>query len=160
MTEATERRRPHWGRRVLLALLAVMLVAGVALAVAVWHRLEQRRLGEGVVQQPSQFEALEGSSGRTGSFTARIDFTSMATGSEAISTEVLWDDDWFFRDPTEYNHDLAPTSSMLSAVANSESAYYQPGSHSPWGRVWLQAYRSQPVRCPPRPLRGFQSGQA
>ena len=131
MTEATERRRPHWGRRVLLALLAVVLVAGVALAVAVWHRLEQRRLGEGVVQQPSQFEALEGSSGRTGSFTARIDFTSMATGSEAISTEVLWDDDWFFRDPTEYNHDLATTCSVLSAVANSESAYYQAGSDSP-----------------------------
>ena len=131
MTEATEQRRPHWGRRVLLALLAVALVAGVALAMAVWHRLEQRRLGEGVVQQPSQFEALEGSSGRTGSFTARIDFTSMATGSETISTEVLWDDDWFFRDPTEYNHDLATTCSVLSAVANSESAYYQAGSDSP-----------------------------
>ena len=131
MTEATERRRPRWGLRVLLGLLIVVVVAGIALAIAVWHRLDQRSRGEGVVQAPSEFAALEGSSGRTGSFSTRIDFTSMATGSQTISTEVAWDDDWFFRDPTVYNHDLATTCSVLSAVANSESAYYQAGSDSP-----------------------------
>ena len=130
MTEVTE-KRPHWARRVLLALLVVVVVAGVALAIGVWHRLEQRRLGEGVVQPPSEFAALEGSSGRTGAFSTRIDFTSMATGAETISTEVAWDDNWFFQDPTEYNHELATTCSVLSAVANSESAYYQAGSNSP-----------------------------
>ena len=56
MTEVTE-KRPHWARRVLLALLVVVIVAGVALAIGVWHRLEQRRLGEGVVQPPSEFAA-------------------------------------------------------------------------------------------------------
>ena len=131
MTEEAVEKRPHWGRRVLLALLAVVIVAGVALAIGVWHRLEQRRLGEGVVQPPSEFAVLEGSSGRTGAFTARIDFTSMATGAETISTEVAWDDEWFFQDPTTYNHELATTCSVLSAVANSESAYYQAGSNSP-----------------------------
>lgn len=130
MTEVAE-KRPHWGRRVLLALLAVVIVAGVALAIGVWHRLEQRRLGEGVVQAPSEFAELEGSSGRTGAFTANIDFTSMVTGVETISTEVTWDDEWFFQDPTVYNHELATTCSVLSAVANSESAYYQAGSDSP-----------------------------
>ena len=124
-------RRPHWGRRVLLGLLIVVVVAGVALFVAVQHRLEQRRLGEGAVQPPSEFVALEGSTGRTGAFTANIDFTSMATGAETISTEVAWDDEWFFQDPTAYNHELATTCSVLSAVANSESAYYQAGSTSP-----------------------------
>lgn len=131
MTEEAVEKRPHWGRRVLLALLAVVIVAGVALAIGVWHRLEQRRLGEGVVQAPSEFAALEGSSGRTGSFSTRIDFTSMATGAETISTEVAWDDEWFFQDPTVYNHELATMCSVLSAVANSESAYYQAGSNSP-----------------------------
>ena len=124
-------RRPHWGRRVLLGLLIAVVVAGVALFVAVQHRLEQRRLGEGAVQPPSEFVALEGSTGRTGAFTANIDFTSMATGAETISTEVAWDDEWFFQDPTAYNHELATTCSVLSAVANSESAYYQAGSTSP-----------------------------
>ena len=131
MTEEAVEKRPHWGRRVLLALLVIVAVAGVALAIGVWHRLEQRRLGEGVVQAPSEFAALEGSSGRTGSFSTRIDFTSMATGAETISTEVAWDDEWFFQDPTVYNHELATTCSVLSAVANSESAYYQAGSNSP-----------------------------
>ena len=123
--------RPRWGRRVLLALLAVLAVAVIALGLAVQRRLAQREAGLGVVQAPSEFAALEGSSGRMGSFSTRIDFTSMATGSETISTEVAWDDDWFFRDPTVYNHDLATTCSVLSAVANSESAYYQAGSDSP-----------------------------
>ena len=131
MTEATERRRPRWGLRVLLGLLAFVVVAGVALAIAVWHRLDQRSRGEGVVQVPSEFAALEDSSGRTGAFTASIDFTSMATGAETISTEVAWDDEWFFQDPTVYNHELATTCSVLSAMANSESAYYQAGSSSP-----------------------------
>ena len=124
-------KRPHWGRRVLLGLLVVVVVAGVALAVGVWHRLDQRSRGEGVVQAPSEFAALEGSTGRTGAFTVDVDFTSMATGAETISTEVAWDDDWFFQDPTVYNHELATTCSVLSAVANSESAYYQAGSDSP-----------------------------
>ena len=125
------RRRPRWGLRVLLGLLAFVVVAGVALAIAVWHRLDQRSRGEGVVQAPSEFAALEDSTGRTGAFTACIDFTSMATGAETISTEVTWDDEWFFQDPTAYNHELATTCSVLSAVANSESAYYQAGSSSP-----------------------------
>ena len=131
MTGETAQARPHWGRRVLLALLAVVLVLGIALAMAVYRRLGQRSRGEGVVQAPSEFAALEGSTGRTGAFSARIDFTSMATGAETISTEVAWDDEWFFQDPTEYNHELATTCSVLSAVANSESAYYRAGSDSP-----------------------------
>lgn len=123
--------RPRWGRRVLLALLAVLAVAVIALGLAVQRRLVQREEGLGVVQAPSEFAALEGSTGRTGSFSTRIDFTSMATGTETISTEVSWDDEWFFQDPTEYNHELATTCSVLSAVSNSESAYYQAGSDSP-----------------------------
>ena len=130
-TAPTGRPRQRWGLRVLLGLLVVVAAAGIALLAAVWHRLDQRSRGEGVVQAPAAFSELEGSTGRTGAFTARVDFTSMATGSETVSTEVAWDDEWFFRDPTAYNHELATTCSVLSAVANSESAYYQAGSTSP-----------------------------
>ena len=131
MTDEAGKKRPRWGLRVLVALLAIVVAAGVALAVAVHHRQEQERLGLGAVSAPSAPKELEGSTGRTGSFTAQIDFTSMATGAETISTEVAWDDNWFFADPTEYNHELATTCAVLSAVANSESGYYQKGSDSP-----------------------------
>lgn len=131
MTDQTTKRRPRWGLRVLVGLLVIVVVAGVALAVAVHHRQEQERLGLGAVSAPSAPQELEGSTDRTGAFTARIDFTSMATGAETISTEVAWDDEWFFQDPTVYNHELATTCAVLSAVANSESGYYQAGSDSP-----------------------------
>ena len=54
-----------------------------------------------------------------------------APADQKVSTEVLWDDDWFFADPTEYNHELATTCSVLSAIANSESNYYQAGTGAP-----------------------------
>ena len=131
MTDEAGQKRPRWGLRVLVALLAIVVVAGVALAVAVHHRQEQERLGLGPSLPRSAPRCSRGSTGRTGSFTAQIDFTSMATGAETISTEVAWDDNWFFADPTEYNHELATTCSVLSAVANSESGYYQKSSDSP-----------------------------
>lgn len=119
-------------RVVLLAMLAVVVVSGTALAVAVHQRLEERRLGLGVVSEPTAPVALDGSEERHGSFSAQVAFTCMAArdGQEA-STEISWDDDWFFQDPTAYNHDLATTCAVLSAIANSESAYYQAGSSSP-----------------------------
>lgn len=124
-------RRPRWGLRVLLALAIIVATAGVALFAAVQHRLAQRSRGEGVVQAPSEFAELESAPGRTGAFSASVDFASSAEGSGTVTTEVAWDDDWFFQDPTVYNHDLATTCAVLSAVANSESAYYQAGSDSP-----------------------------
>lgn len=62
--------------------------------------------------------------------TVSIDYTSMAAAG-TVSTTVSWDDNWFFSDPTVYHHDLATTCSVLSALANSESGYYQAGNPSP-----------------------------
>lgn len=126
--EGRGRRR---GLRVLLGVAVVAVVAALALAVLVQQRQEQERLGLGAVSEPTAPRDLEAPAGRTGAFTARIDLTSMATGGETLSTEVAWDDEWFFQDPTEYNHELATACAVLSAVANSESAYYQAGSDSP-----------------------------
>ncbi len=131
----TERKRPRWGLRFLAALGVVLVACGIALAVAVHHRQEQERLGLGVVSEPTAPQELAGSSARTGSFTADIEFTTMATGAATVSTEVAWDDAWFFQDPTVYNHELATTCAVLSAVANSESGYYQAGSG---GRAYME----------------------
>ena len=129
-TEEKPKRKHPWIKRVLLVLLALIVVAGIALALAVQHRLQEKEQGIGVVEAPETTIELTDSSGKTGSFDANISFTSMATGDETIGTTVAWDDNWFFEDPAEYNHELATTCSVLSAVANSESSYYQAGSHS------------------------------
>ena len=131
--DAPAKRTPKrvWVLRILLALLAVVVVCGIVLAVAVHNRLEEERLGLGAVGAPQEFQALENTSARSGAFTAQIGFTSMATGEETVSTEIARNDEWFFSDPTEYNHELATACAVLSAVANSESAYYQAGSDSP-----------------------------
>ena len=129
------RRRPRWCLRILVAIAAVLALGGVALFCAVQHRLEQERMGLGAVSAPTAPRRLEGASARTGAFTAQIDFTTMATGAKTVSTEAAWDDEWFFQDPTVYNHDLATTCAVLSAVANSESGYYQAGSG---GRAYME----------------------
>ncbi len=96
----------------------------------VQHRLSQQRAGMGAVGAPSAPQSLDGN--RKGRFTAHVEYTSMAAPADArVSTDVLWDDDWFFAAPDAYNHELATTCSVLSAVANAESSYYQAGSGAP-----------------------------
>lgn len=69
---------------------------------------------------------------RAGRFAAEVDCTSMATpADQKVATEVQRDDDWFFADPTAYNHELATTRSVLAAIVNSESNYYQAGTGAP-----------------------------
>lgn len=118
--------------RVVVALAIVAFGMGTAANIAIRHRQGQELLGLGAVEAPSAPVALEGSSGRTGAFTVRVEYTSMAqTDGHQVATEIAWDDAWFFEEPTVYNHELATTCSVLSAIANSESAYYQAGSDSP-----------------------------
>lgn len=81
---ATAARRPRWGLRVLVAVLVIVAVAAVALAVAVRNRQEQERLGLGAVSAPGAPQEPDGPAGRTGAFTAQIDFTSMATGARTV----------------------------------------------------------------------------
>ncbi|MBM6687944.1 lipase family protein [Collinsella tanakaei] len=125
-------RRHKWFVRIMAVLVVVAAGLAIALTAAVHHRQEQERLGLGAVQPPTAPEELEGSSGKTGSFTAHVEYTSMAeTDGHQVATDIAWDDAWFFQDPTVYNHELATTCSVLSAIANSESGYYQAGSSSP-----------------------------
>lgn len=126
------RKRHPWFVRIAAALLVLALGFSAYIAVAVRNRLEQERLGLATIEAPAAATPIEGSSKRSGAFTAEIEFTSMAaTEGQRVAAEVSWDDDWFFQDPTAYNHELATTCSVLSAVANAESSYYQEGSDAP-----------------------------
>ena len=125
-----EHGRARWPI-VLVVLLALVAAGAIALTGMVNARLASQRAGEGAVSAPSMPVLLDGEP-RTGRFIAHLEFTSMAAPADAqVSTDVAWDDDWFFQDPTVYNHELATTCSVLSAIANSESAYYQAGSGAP-----------------------------
>ena len=123
------------GRKALIALgalFAVLAIGGGALAVKVRERMAQERAGIGAVEAPSIPRTIDGSTGRSGAFTAEVSYTAMNAPADArVATTVTWDDGWFFADPTVYNHELARTCAVLSAIANSESAYYQAGSGAP-----------------------------
>lgn len=117
-------------RRVLLALLVTVALADSATlaGAAVLHaRRLERVSGTNAVTAPELVAER-----REGPFTATIDYAALFSGEgHQVSSEVAWDDDWFFSDPTVYNHELAHTCAVLSAVANAESAYYQQGSTAP-----------------------------
>lgn len=123
----------HRKRRMALFLLVLVVVAAAAglYSVVTW-RLTMERRGVGAVDAPTTLEHIDDTTNRTGRFTATVDYTSMAAPADQhVSTEVLWDDNWFFADPDAYNHELATTCSVLSAIANSESNYYQAGTGAP-----------------------------
>lgn len=127
------RRRPRRATRrrsVLLALLVAVALADTATlaGVAVLHaRNLERASGTNAVTAPEVVAKR-----REGPFTATIDYGALfSADGHQVSSEVSWDDDWFFQDATTYNHELAHTCAVFSAVANAESAYYQQGSDAP-----------------------------
>ena len=74
--------------------------------------------------------------GRQASTARRIEttltYTSLdAPGAGEASAPMVWDDSWFERDETEYNHELARAASVLSALAYSESGHYQNPAEVP-----------------------------
>lgn len=123
----------HRGPKVaaFVTFLAVLAMVAGLYSVVTW-RLTMERRGVGAVDAPSTLERIDDTTNRTGRFSATVDYTSMAApADQKVSTEVLWDDDWFFADPAAYNHELATTCSVLAAIANSESNYYQAGTGAP-----------------------------
>ena len=124
------RARPRRRGALLALLVAIAVLDSATLAgAAVLHaRRLDRVSGSNAVSAPS-FDAADGA---TGAFTTTIDYAALfSADGHQVSSEVAWDDDWFFSDPTSYNHELAHTCAVLSAVANAESAYYQQGSSVP-----------------------------
>ena len=126
--------RPRFKRRRRRSLLLVLLVtvalldsATLAGAAVLHARRLERVTGTNAVTAPS----VE-SERRTGAFTALIEYAALFSAEgHRVTSEVAWDDDWFFEDATVYNPELAHTCAVLSAVANAESSYYQQGSTAP-----------------------------
>ena len=123
-------------RTALHRLPAVLLIALLAFAAfcvaALLMRHYQKHAGVGAVAAPGAPTAAYGDAFPTGRFTANIDYTSIAAPDNGeVTSTVAWDDTWFSRDPLEYNHELATTSSVIAALAYSESGYYQAGNTQP-----------------------------
>lgn len=126
-------RREGRGRRRRGTLLALLVVVALAVSAtlagaAVLHvRRLERVAGANAVTAPEV-----ASETREGAFETTIEYAALFSGEgHQVSSNVAWDDDWFFEDATEYNQELAHTCAVLSAVANAESAYYQQGSTAP-----------------------------
>lgn len=116
--------------KILTAILVIALVAAGGSFGYVKYREYQQAHGMGAVPDPGIPQDLEGSADVDGRITAHAEYTSVAAGSNTVTTDFVWDDNWFFEDSTTYNHELATACGVLSAVANSESEYYQKGSNA------------------------------
>ena len=122
--------------RVPALLTALLLLTAVGCASLLWHRSWQKARGLGSAEKiTSSLDAGPvGASGPAGSFTATIDYTLFgAAGDGTASTELAWDDAWFTAaaDASSYNRELAYASAVLTAVAYSESGYYQASNDTP-----------------------------
>ncbi len=70
------------------------------------------------------------------------------------STRLAFDDAWFSTDAGSYNHDLATTCAVLSAVCNSESRFYSSdGAEDPYAEHALASLGFQHVRTESYALR-------
>ena len=121
------RRRGRSFLLVLLVVVALLDSATLAGAAVLHARRLERVTGTNAVTAP----AVE-SERRTGSFTAELEYAALFSAEgHRVTSEVAWDDEWFFGDASSYNPRLAHTCAVLSAVANAESSYYQQGSTAP-----------------------------
>lgn len=112
---------------VLLVIASLVCVSALASSIAMGIRSAERSAGINAVSAPMIETAYRG-----GTFGVTLNYWALfAEDGHDVSSDVLWSDDWFFQDQTEYNHDLAHTAAVLSIVANAESSYYQQGSKSP-----------------------------
>lgn len=112
---------------ILVAILLVVILLAAASAVVIGIRRLEMSSGVNAVAAPT-IEATH----RNGEIEATLDYWALFSGEDhQVCSDVVWDDDWFFGNPYEYNHELAHTSAVLSVIANAESSYYQRGSSSP-----------------------------
>ena len=149
-------------RRLPCALLALGLTATLGSAGVLATRRTQELTGRGAVEQPrlnaayaqgSEGPAPEAETAHPARFATNLTYTSLdAPDDGSAVARVTWDDAWFSADEGDYNHELAQTSSVLAALAYSESGYYQARENHPpymenalaslgFGEVSTESYR-------------------
>lgn len=119
-------------RRVPFACL-LLLIAGVLTASArLYTRHVQELFGIAAVESPGLPKAYGDDASLLPRLSTDLTYTSLdAPGSGEAQAHVTWDDAWFTASDTAYNHELAQTSSVLAALAYSESGYYQSKTSQP-----------------------------
>lgn len=122
-------------RRRRVAHLAVVCVLAALVATAVgilrW-RIELSCASVSTISDPQPVDASAGSSGDDavealpdGSILATVGYTvSGSKENSTATTQVTWNDDWFFADSAAYNHELAQAAAAISCVANGESYHF------------------------------------
>ena len=118
-------------RIALLIILAAFAVGTFAFVLIVQWRLSLASESLVEIGEPTAIEAVEGTEKASGAITADVTYSSIVTDDGEDATETIeWNDDWFFADSSEYNHGIARAAIVFSAMANSESVYYQTYSDS------------------------------
>ena len=124
--------------RIALQRLPLVMLIGIGVfitlcGVTLLARHVQKQRGVGAVVSPVLPTVAYGDEPvPAGRRAVDIAYTSIdAPGNGEVSSQVVWDDAWFERDPAAYNHELATASSVLAALAYSESGYYQAGNEQP-----------------------------
>ena len=110
--------------------VALVLVGAAALCcmVVLGCRYLHIRTEASPLQAPDGTTSAESAPSRR--FACTLAYTLLDAPGE-VTSRVVWDDAWFFASPDAYVHELARTCAVLSALAYSESGYYQAGSTQP-----------------------------
>ncbi len=124
-------KKPHRAKRVLLTIAVVLVLAVASVAVLVEHRIHLAEAGAADIGTPTALEQVVNSKDNGDRFEVTARYQSLVSGDNTVNAPFTWDDQWFFADPTQYNHELAQASIILSSVANAESGHYQEGSNVP-----------------------------
>ena len=115
-----------------LSVAALMVVISAIITSVTWLAMKVAYMYLSPVEQTSDTEVIAysqdapRSSGAIEAHT-RINAIGCAQDGSGDGVDVVWDDAWFFGDPTVYNPDLAFASGVLAAFANSESTAYSSG---------------------------------
>ena len=126
-----DRRRRIDGKKALVAVISAFAIGCFVFTLIVQWRLSLASESLVEIGEPTPIEAVGGASKATGAITADVTYSSIVTDDGEDATETIeWNDDWFFADSSEYNHKIARAGIVLSAMANSESVYYQTYSDS------------------------------
>lgn len=117
---------------VALACLLLLAAGFSVVSLRLYVRHLQEISGEAAVESPGLPAAYGDEMPLPSRFSTSLTYTSLdAPDSGEAVADVEWDDSWFVGDERSYNHELALTSSVLAALAYSESGYYQAGASQP-----------------------------